>query len=67
MLKHKNIIDKLNKEQKIALLTDTKEFFGKEIEDMKIPSIHMAELWESNGHLGGEMLFPSAKSLASCI
>ena len=63
MLKHKNIIDKLTKEQKIALLTDTKEFFGKEIEEMKIPSIHMAELWASNGGQGST--FPSAKSMAN--
>ena len=65
MQKHKNIIDKLTKEQKIALLTDTKEFFGKEVEEMKIPSIHMAELWASDGAGGREVLFPSAKSLAS--
>ena len=65
MLKHKNIIDKLTKEQKIALLTDTKEFFGKEIEEMKIPSIHMSELWASNQRGGLAGLFPSAKSLAN--
>ena len=65
MLKHKDIIDKLTAEQKIALLTDTREELGKEVEAMNIPAPSLGQLWDENMLQSREAVFPSAKSLAN--
>ncbi len=65
MLKNKEIIEKLTKEQKIALVTDTHDGYGSALEQYKIPTISMSELWEENSREGGDPMFPSAKSLAN--
>lgn len=65
MLKHKDIIDKLTQEQKIALLTDTREAFGDIDKDLVIPQTSLNGLWEENLTEQRELLFPSAKSLAN--
>ena len=64
MLKHQNIIDKLTKEQKIALLTDSGDALGDVQEELKLPTTAINELWEENITEDGEFLFPSPKSLA---
>ena len=65
MLKHKDIIEKLTKEQKIALVTDTRDGYGSALEQYNIPTVAMNELWEENSRDGTEALFPSANSLAN--
>lgn len=65
MLKHKDIIEKLNNEQKIALVTDTRDGYGSALEQYEIPQTSLCELWDENGKEGGEPLFPSATSLAN--
>ena len=65
MLKHKDIIDNLTKEQKIALLTDTNEALGDAVERLNIPAIAINELWQENSLDQRELLFPSPKSLAN--
>ena len=65
MLKNKEIIEKLTKEQKIALVTDTHDGYGSALEQYKIPTVSMSELWKENSREGGEPMFPSAKSLAN--
>ena len=64
MLKHQNIIDKLTKEQKIALLTDSGDALGGVADELKLPSTAINELWKENLTDDGEFLFPSPKSLA---
>ena len=64
MLIHKEIIDKLTKEQKIALVTDTRDGYGSALEHYNIPTSSMNDLWVENSRDGEEPLFPSAKSLA---
>ena len=65
MLKHKDIIDKLTAEQKVALLTDTREVLDERVAAMNIPSISLGELFAENVFGEREALFPSAKSLAN--
>ncbi len=65
MLKHKDIIEKLTKEQKIALVTDTRDGYGSALEQYNIPTTAINELWEENSREGAEPLFPSANSLAN--
>ena len=65
MLKHKDIIEKLTKEQKIALVTDTRDGYGSALEQYNIPTTNMNELWVENSRDGAEPLFPSANSLAN--
>ena len=65
MLKHKEIIEKLTKEQKIALVTDTHDGYGSALEQYNIPTTSLGELWSENSRDGGEPMFPSAKSLAN--
>ena len=65
MLKNKEIIEKLSKEQKIALVTDTHDGYGSALDQYKIPRTSLADLWEENEKEGGEPIFPSAKSLAN--
>ena len=64
MLKHENLIQQLTPEQKIALLTDTKEGYGEFIETLNIPTIGLNSLWEENS-VNSQPLFPSAVSLAN--
>ncbi len=64
MLKHEKIIEQLTPEQKIALLTDTKEGYGEFTEALDIPTIEMNSLWAENAALG-QPLFPSATALAN--
>ena len=64
MLKHKNIIDKLTKEQKIALLTDSGDITGDIVKELKLPQTNLNDLWQENLTEDGELLFPSPKSLA---
>ncbi|MBQ7226757.1 MAG: glycoside hydrolase family 3 C-terminal domain-containing protein [Clostridia bacterium] len=65
MLRHNDIIDKLTDEQKISLLTDTREGFGESVDASAIPTIALNELWEENLSLDGERIFPSPCSLAN--
>ncbi|MBO5262114.1 MAG: glycoside hydrolase family 3 C-terminal domain-containing protein [Clostridia bacterium] len=65
MLKHKDIIEKLNNEQKIALVTDTRDGYGSALEQYDIPATNLSELWDENNREGGEPLFPSPSSLAN--
>ena len=65
MLKYKELIDKLTEEQKIALLTDTKEGFDTLDSDTVIPETSINNLWDENLTGEREALFPSAKSLAN--
>ena len=65
MLKHKDIIEKLTAEQKIALLTDTREALGEAVKELNIPTIAINDLWEENVTDQREIIFPSAKSLAN--
>ena len=65
MLKHENIIEKLTSEQKIALLTDTKEGYGANMDGLTIPVATMAELWAEDRGIDGEARFPSERSLAN--
>ena len=65
MLKYKELIDKLTEEQKIALLTDTKEGFDTLDSDIVIPETSINNLWDENLTGEREALFPSAKSLAN--
>ena len=65
MLKHKDIIEKLTKEQKVALVTDTRDGCGTAPGQCGIPTVAMSELWGENARDGEEALFPSASSLAN--
>ena len=65
MLKHKDIIEKLTKEQKVALVTDTRDGYGSALEQYNIPTTSLCELWDENSRDGGEALFSSPKSLAN--
>ena len=65
MLKYENVIEKLTPEQKIALLTDTKEGFGEAPEGVEIPTVEMNTLWAENKMGEDEPLFPSVNSLAN--
>ena len=65
MLKHKDIIEKLTKEQKVALVTDTRDGYGNAPEQYGIPTTAINELWAENGREGAEPLFPSVNSLAN--
>ena len=64
MLKHENLIEQLSPEQKIALLTDTKEGYGEFAETLNIPTIGLSTLWEENV-IDSQPLFPSACALAN--
>ena len=65
MLKNKEIIEKLTKEQKIALVTDTHDGYGSALEQYNIPTTSLGELWAENSREDGGPVFPSAKSLAN--
>ena len=65
MLKHKEQIERLTPQEKIALLVDGHSHHeGKGI-TAELPVLSVSDLWESNLTESGESLFPSAEALAN--
>ncbi len=65
MLNHKNLIENLTPDQKIALLVDTGAQ-GDEVSDVTdLPRLYAADLWASNKTETAQHVFPDAASLAN--
>ncbi len=65
MLKHKEQIEGLTPQQKIALLVDAHGHFEDSGEALPVSMLSVTALWECNRSESGEQIFPSAASLAN--